>query len=62
MADHLKIGIIHEMSDVLFGPGIEVINADDFIAKVKQLFTEMGAEKACLVVSGRLKIRKRTAV
>lgn len=30
---------------MLFGASAEVVNADDFMAEVEQLFTEMGADK-----------------
>jgi hypothetical protein len=45
MMYYLKTGIVHKVKYVLFGPSIEVINTDDFMSKVEQLFTEMGAEK-----------------
>lgn len=33
------------MSDVLFVSGKKVVNADNFVAEVEQLFAKMGAKK-----------------
>ena len=46
LAYDFKIGMIHQVNDVGFIAGEEVVKAQDFVALCKQSFTEMRADKS----------------
>jgi hypothetical protein len=45
MAYQLKIGMPHQMSDIGFTPGVEIVHTQDLMPSFQELFTQVGAQK-----------------
>ena len=45
MTDQLETGIFQQVIDVAFVTGVEVVHAQDFVARLQKPFAEMRAEE-----------------